>query len=205
MAKEQITDPEPPKLARRRENRNSTFKLGRTIGAKREKLETANERAAARKKDKQKKTLRVVMTIAGFFILSIILAVFFKKIIIPEDDRDVSDSVYNPKPTVEIIDEAATSADGDKITSRMIDYIGRAERDFRDLGYHPTKVVFPSDAIREVDFYLEDYPGFIKLTIDRDSAISVEDADRMLRYLSEKGISDFTYIDVRIDGKAYWK
>ena len=42
-------------------------------------------------------------------------------------------------------------------------------------------------------------------TIDRDSAISVEDADRMLRYLSGEGISDFTYIDVRIDGKAYWK
>lgn len=205
MVKEQITDSEPPKLARRRENRNSTFKLGRTIGAKREKLETANERAAARKKDKQKKTMRVVMTVAGFFAIAIILAVFFKKIIIPEDSQDIPGSAYNFKPTVEIIDEATMSSDSDKITSRMVDYIGRAERDFRDLGYNPTKVVFPSDAIREVDFYLEDYPGFIKLTIDRDSAVSVEDADRMLRYLSGEGISDFTYIDVRIDGKAYWK
>ena len=78
MVKEQITDSEPPKLARRRENRNSTFKLGRTIGAKREKLETANERAAARKKDKQNKTMRVVMTVAGFLAIAIILAVFFK-------------------------------------------------------------------------------------------------------------------------------
>lgn len=197
--------PEPLKLARRRENRNSTFKLGRTIGAKREKLETANERALARKKDKQKKTLRVVVTAAGFLAIAIILAVFFKKIIIQEDSQDISDSTYNFKPTVEIIDEATMSSNSDKITSRMVDYIGRAERDFRDLGYNPTKVVFPSDAIREVDFYLEDYPGFIKLTIDRDSAISVEDADRMLRYLSGEGISDFTYIDVRIDGKAYWK
>ncbi|MBQ6313941.1 hypothetical protein IJI29_03805 [Candidatus Saccharibacteria bacterium] len=205
MVKEQITDSEPPKLARRRENRNSTFKLGRTIGAKREKLETANERAAARKKDKQKKTMRVVMTVAGFLAIAIILAVFFKKIIIPEDSQDISGSTYNFKPTVEIIDEATMSSNSDKITSRMVDYIGRAERDFRDLGYNPIKVIFPSNAIREVDFYLDGYSGFIKLTIDRDSAISAEDADRMLRYLSEKGISDFTYIDVRIDGKAYWK
>ena len=44
------------------------------------------------------------------------------------------------------------------------------------------------------------------MTIDRGTAVSVEDADRMLRYLKTIGqIENYTYIDVRIEGKAYWK
>ena len=135
----------------------------------------------------------------------VILVLLFKNLIIhdepviPEGDLNVD---YTP--TVEIIDAAANSSNG-KITARMTRYIGRAEKDFRDLSYKPIKVVIPQNSIREVDFYLENISGYIKMTIDRDSAISVEDADRMLRYLTEKGIESFEYIDIRIDGKAYWK
>ena len=87
----------------------------------------------------------------------------------------------------------------------MTRYIGRAEKDFRDLNYKPIKAVIPQNSIREVDLYLDGITGYIKMTIDRDSAISVEDADRMIRYLTEKEIEEFNYIDVRIDGKAFWK
>lgn len=197
--------PTPPKLVKRRENRKSTFKLGRTIGEKREKLETANERALARKKDKKKKALRVFLTIIGFCALAAILVLLFKSLIIHEEPSVLEEELdTNYTPTIEVIDAAASSSNG-KITARMTSYIGRAEKDFRDLGYRPVKVVIPSQSIREVDFYLEDVSGYIKLTIDRDSAVSVEDADRMLRYLSEREIENFEYIDVRIDGKAYWK
>ena len=198
-------EPTPPKLVKRRDNRKSSFKLGRTIGEKREKLETANERQAARKKDKKKKALRVIATILGFLILIAILIVLFKNLtsgsdepVIPEEEISV-----DYEPTIEIIDAADSS--NKHITARMKRYIGRAEKDFRDLGYQPTKAVIPTNSIREVDFYLEEKTGYIKLTIDRDSAISVEDADRMLRYLIERGIENFEYIDVRIDGKAYYK
>ena len=195
----------PPKLVKRRENRKSTFKLGRTIGEKREKLETANERALARRKDKNKKAFRVFITVVGFFALVAILVLLFKSLIVEEDPATVNeDSDISYTPSVEIIDAASNSSDG-KITARMSRYIGRAERDFYELGYQPLKVIIPLNSIREVDFYLEEVPGYIKMTIDRDSAISVEDADRMLRYLSERGIETFEYIDVRIDGKAYWK
>ena len=43
------------------------------------------------------------------------------------------------------------------------------------------------------------------MIIDRDTAVSVEDADRMLRYLSDQGTVEFQYIDVRLPHKAYWK
>lgn len=209
--------PAAPTLARRKMNQNSTIRSGRTIGERRERLETRNERVAARKRDKKKAIRRIVFTIVGFIILGGILIYLcfflFNNSKQPDPDltspagteetgNDAGNTEYHP--TVEIIDEDATTAGG-KITARMNTYIGQAEQDFRDLGYSPVKAVIPSGAIREVDFYLNGFSGFIKTTIDRDSAITVEDADRMIRYLKDQGISDFQYIDVRIDKRAYWK
>ena len=83
--------------------------------------------------------------------------------------------------------------------------MGQAESDFRDLGYTPLRAVIPAGAIREVDFYLSGWVGKIKMTIDRETAVSVEDADRMLRYLQGINVSEFEYVDVRVEGKGYWK
>lgn len=202
--------PEPPKLVNRRENRQSTFKMGRTIGEKREKLETKNEREAARKKDKKRQDRRVVFVCLGFAALIAILAAL-AFICFGNGEPDTPAETPDPdevvtitnEPTIEIIDEDDPS--GSHISSRMRSYIGQAEADFRDLGYTPVKAVLPAGAIREIDFYLDGHPGYVKLTLDRDSAVSVEDADRMYRYLAEAGIAEFTYIDVRLSGKAYWK
>lgn len=203
-AEEPVTAPRP-ELARRKMNRQSTFKMGRTIGEQREKLETKNERNAARKQDKKRQIRRIVFTVFGFIILIgalIFLCFFFvgnresASIVAPVE-------IVTVEPSIEIIDEDATS--GGHITNRMRSFVGQAEQDFKNLGYKPTKAVVPTGAIREVDFYLEGHPGFIKLYIDRDSAVSAEDADRMLRYLASQGITDFQYIDVRLAGRAYWK
>lgn len=197
--------PKPPELARRRENRNSTFKMGRTIGEKREKLETKNERNLARKQDKKRQARRLGLTILGFVAL-IALLIFLAFFFVGSGEPmliNTADSTTSAEPTIEIIDEDASA--GGKITNRMTSYIAQAEQDFRDLGYIPVKAVIPTGSVREVDFYLDGYAGFIKTTIDRDTAVSVEDADRMLRYLTGQGTTDFTYIDVRLPGKAYWK
>ncbi len=210
ISRESVSSPEitqkPPELVRRRQNYNSAFKMGRTIGEKREKLETKNERNAARKKDKKRHARRVTFTIFGFTLFVIVL-VFIGFLFVgngePTPVNVTSESTTTADPTIEIVDEDA--ATGEDITKRMKSYIGQIEQDFRDLGYKPTKAVVPSGSIREVDFYLEGYPGFIKTTIDRGSAVSAEDADRMLRYLAGQGTTEFTYIDVRIEGKAFWK
>ena len=198
----------PPQLARRKMNRNSTFKMGRTIGEQRERLETRNERNAARKKDKKRKVRRVTFTVIGFVVLAAVLIFLGFFFMGTGEPATVAPQVEEPavssaEPTVQIIDEDATS--GEKITNRMRSYIGQAEGDFRDLGLKPTKVVVPTGTIRTVHFYLEGYTGYIKMTTDRGTAVSVEDAERMLRYLAGQGISDFEYIDVRVDGKAFWK
>ena len=202
------TDTSAPKLIKRRANRNSTIRSGRTIGEAREKLETKNERVAARKKDKQKKAFRISFTTFGFIVLGIVVIgtginYLTHRINMPTPP-EVVEEVDSIQPTIEVIDEDSTAADG-KITNRMINYIGQFEHDLRDLGYTPNRAVVPSGAIREIHLYLNDYNGYIKATIDRDSAITAEDADRLIRYLNGQGITDFEYIDLRVPNKAYWK
>ena len=198
--------PEVPKLARRKDHKKSVWKSGRTIGEHREKLETASERTAAHKRNEKKKRLRLLSTAIGFLLIAgilIWLLVFFLNGNHPDNYSPTIEVLY--APTIEVVDEDASAAAGGSITARMKEYIGQAEADFRELGYVPVKAVIPKGTIREVDFYLDGKPGFIKLIIDRGSGVSVEDADRMLRYLEGAGITNYAYIDVRIDGKAYWK
>lgn len=204
-APEPSSDPEKPVLARRSLNRKSTLVAGRTIGEAREHLETANERAAIRKKDKKRKYRRVSFTIFGFLIIAVILLGLSFYFIDTKDSAPINETttVNVSTPTIEIIDEDATA--DSKITSRMKNYIGQFESDLRELGYQPIKAVVPSGSIRTINLYLDGYSGFIRATIDRDSAVSAEDADRLIRYLKSQGTTDFSYLDVRLDGKAYWK
>ena len=188
---------EAPKLARRAANRKSTIKSGRTIGEQRERLETASERTALHKKAKLHRTLRIVFTVIGF-IIGIALIIWLCT-------SPTGNTMIVPyEPTIEIVDEDA-AATGGRISSRTKEYIGQVEADFRELGIIPLKAVLPTGTIREIDFYIEDYTGFIKTTVDRGSGVTAEDTERMLRYLESIGVSDFQYIDVRLDGKAYWK
>ena len=196
---------EEPKLVRRRENRKSTLKIGRTIGEAREKLETKNERNAARKKDKRKKALRIIFTIIGFIIVIAILVGLFFSFRRAETELAIINSDTKPaQPKIEIIDEDSTATNG-HLTNRMAEFINQVDLDLRELGIYPTKAVIPTGKVREVDFYLDGYNGYLKTTIDRGAGVTAEDAERMLRYLESIGITDFSYIDVRIDQKAFWK
>lgn len=199
--------PERPKLVRRAANRKSTVKTGRTIGEQRERLETASERTAAHKKIKRKKTLRIVFTAIGFAIA--LAALIWLGLTLFSAEQAVESSGDNTmivpySPTIEVIDEDA-SATGGRISSRMKEYIGQVEFDLRELGITPTKAVIPTGTIREVDFYLDGYSGFLRTTVDRGSGVTAEDASRMLRYLESIDVQDFQYIDLRLDGKAYWQ
>lgn len=196
---------EEPKLARRHQNRKSTIVSGRTIGEAREHLETKNERVAARKKDKKKKTFRISFTVIGFALLAVILfGLCFYFLSSREEDPITIVTETPAELTIEVVDEDASATSG-KITSRMETYLAEVEQDFHELGYKATKAVIPSGSIRTVHLYLEGRKGYVKMTIDRGSGVSVEDADRLIRYLASQGINDFEYLDVRIPNKAYWK
>ena len=160
-------------------------------------------RSASRKKSKIVSFFRILLTSILFLsgIATIIVAYLF--ITKREEPVIIEETAEEYPISIEVIDEDASL--GGEMTSRMREYIGQAESDFKDLGYNPIKAVIPTNSIREVDFYLEGYSGYIKMLIDRETAVSVEDADRMLRYLASIEVSDFLYIDVRLDGRAFWK
>ena len=195
-----------PKLAKRRLNKHSRIKSGRTIGERREHLETKNERQEARKKIKKRQTFRVGFTVALFTAVAIavivLIIVFLRNRAENEAETAPTVVVKTYQPTIEVVDEKVSTSG---ITTRMTEYIGQLENDLKDLNLTPVKAVIPAGSIREVDVYLDGYTGFIKATIDRGTGVTAEDTERMLRYLKEQGIGEFQYIDVRIDGKAYWK
>ena len=196
-----------PKLVNRHEHKKSTFVAGRTIGEKREHLETKRERVAAREKDKRKNRIRIIAVTLSFVALIAILIVL-ARIFWPappvEPTMVEPEPIVTAEPTIEIVDESANSTDG-KITSRMSNYIGLLELDLKSYGITPIKAVLPRSSIREIRIFLDGYTGYLKVTIDRGSGVTAEDADRMLRYLQGQGITDFEYIDLRIDGRAFWK
>lgn len=196
---------EEPKLTRRRQNKHSKIKSGRTIGERRERLETASERLAIKKKAKKRQNFRVFITVLSFIATIIAIIFFVVKFLEQREENKVetaTTTVVNTfEPTIEIVDENHMSG----ITTRMSEYIGQIEADFKELGLKPIKAVIPAGSIREVDFYFDGISGFVKTTIDRGTGVTAEDTERMLRYLAGINVSEFSYIDVRIDGKAYWK
>lgn len=187
--------------------RGGKIVVGRTIGEKRERVETANERAAAREKDKRKYRTRVI-TVSIIFVALIAILVVLARIFWPTPPEEPviaePEPVLTAEPTIEIVDESANSTGG-KITSRMNNYIGLLETDLKSYGITPTRAVIPQGSIRQVNIYLDGYTGYLKATIDRGAGVTAEDADRMLRYLQGQGITDFEYIDLRLDDRAYWK
>ena len=200
-------DKEQPKLVNRHDHKKSVFVAGRTIGEKREHLETKRERAAAREKDKRKNRIRII-TVTLSFIALIAILIILARIFWPTPPEEPviiePEPVVTAEPTIEIVDESANSTGG-KITSRMNNFIGLLELDLKSYNITPTKAVIPKGAIREIHIYLDGHTGYLKVTIDRGAGVTAEDADRMLRYLQGQGIADFEYIDLRIDGRAFWK
>lgn len=197
----------PPRRSMDRKN-SATIRSGRTIAAKREQLETANERAAARKKVQKKKTRRLLIVSVIFIVVTGLVAWLLFAFFIQSEEgittpKTSVKTAIEPSSNVKIIDEDA-QATGGKITARMKEYIALVESDFADLGYIVEKAVLPVNSIREVDFYLQGRPGYIKTVIDRDAAVSVEDADRTIRYLAGQGITSYQYIDVRVKGRAFY-
>ena len=183
--------------ASRQRNGLSSMRVGRTIAEERERLESESERIEAREKAKNRQT-RTVLIFAILIVVVFGLVGLGIKSLADNPAKTETGSVKY-EPTVEIIDES-----GAGITNRTREFIGMMEQDFKDLGYTMTRAAVPAGKRREVDAYVDGVPYYIKMNVDRGSAVSVEDADRMIKYLNAKGIVP-GYLDVRVEGKAYYK
>ena len=177
------------------------MKSGRTVAGEREKAVSDSERQRVRKATKNRKIRGAVLVMLACGIIAY-LSVLGVKSWLESYDIGVDDI---QKADYDLSGITIINENGGDVTNRVKRFIGQISKDLADLGYTLEKVVAPVGMLREVDLYIRDFPGFIKTDSERDTAISAEDIDRMIRYLSERGIGEVTYIDVRTPGKAYYK
>lgn len=180
-----------------RKIRRDKFGRGRTIAGVIEHLETESERLQARRRVKR----RQFMTIGVMFTILVVAVIFMAanwQSWFENYSGDKTAVKYSPEVT--ITDESGV----EKIPARTKEYVGQVEHDFGELGYKVVKVVIPKGKSREIDVYLAEQKTYLKLNLEKDSAISAEDAARTLRYLEKQGIKP-DYIDVRVEGKAFYR
>ena len=185
---------------RRQKKENDSYRIGRTIAGeafldgRKAKLERIKER----KKTKRKNVgivfgvlllLTLVGIVAGHYITEIIEENNAKKVV-----------AETPEPTVNISDENA----GTEISARTKEFVVRLEDDVRSEGYKVDHVILPLNKVREIHVFIKERNEYYKMTIDRSSAVQAEDMARMIRYLDKKKIKA-TYVDLRVEGKAYYK
>ena len=179
---------------------SNNFKLGRTLpGESRKNRELELARLAARKRRKIRITF--VVTLASIATLVLVIWLTISIISMINDAHTAQNtSETTLEPSVKIIDENT----GNHISARAKTFIARLERDFSALGYSIDHVVLPFQKAREISIYLAGRNEHYIVSIDRSSATQAEDAERMIRFLDEQGITA-SRVDLRIEGKAYYK
>ena len=189
-------------MAERRKDFN--IQRGRAISGRIEREEKASERFEVRRKTERKMRVRLIFTVILFLvgaaaILWVVFGVFgfFDGQTAGKSKKSETSSYL---PTVDIVDEGNGG-----ISSRVKEFVGMVEADFADVGYKVERAVVPAKMMREVDVYLEGVPGYFKMSIERGSAEEVEDAVRMMKYLEGEGVSEWEYVDLRIEERAYYK
>ena len=176
-----------------------SFRVGRAIaGDARRNTQEKLERLEDRKKQKW----RNVGILAALGLLAAIIIYSCVNFYLQEQERKAAEreAIQTPtEPTVQIIDENV----GDNVSTRVKEFVARLEDDVKDYNLKIEKIVLPAQMAREVDVYLKGKGEHYKMSLDRDSAVQAEDMKRMMLYLEEKEI-DCNYVDLRIEGKAYY-
>lgn len=193
-------DRETGKRRLRRREKLPQMKLGQTIVAERERVESESERMRARKAQRRKRWAAVLAGVLMVGVLGVLGWVGVRQLLesSTEDGETGAGSEYQIQ--AEIVDEDNTG----RISERVRSYIEQLERDVADLGYKVTRVTLPTGTSRELYVDLEGVEWFFKVTVDRDAAVTAEDMERMVRYLRERDLKP-GYVDVRVAGKAFYK
>lgn len=175
------------------------MRLGRTIAAEREHVESESERMMARKKVHRRQTTSVLMVVLMLVILGLIGYLGMKEMVTPSVEEVTVQDVKN-QIKAQIVDEDNRG----QISMRTLNYIRQLEGDLKDLGLEVTKVTLPTGKSRELYVDLATVGAYFKVNTDRDTALTAEDIERMVRYLKERNLQP-KYVDVRIEGKAYFE
>ncbi len=185
---------------RRQKKQNDSYRIGRTIAGEAfsDERKAKLERIKERKKTKRKNIGIVLGVLLLLTLVGIVVGQYVADVI--EENNAKKEVVEAPEPTVDISDENA----GTEISARMKEFVVHLEDDVRSEGYKVDHVILPLNKVREIHVFIKKRSEYYKMTIDRSSAVQAEDMARMIRYLDKKKIKA-TYVDLRVEGKAYYK
>ena len=175
------------------------MKRGQTIAASREKLQSASERLQVREQQKRKKNFRLGLAISGAAIVVALLAADWYNLTQSSQNTAVQTEVATPQ--AEFVDEGGTN----QISTRIKAYAAQLETDLADLGYKVVRITLPVDSNHVLYLDLEGQEPYFKVNLNRNTAVTAEDIDRMIRYLAERQIVPAEYVDVQVAGKAVYK
>ena len=112
---------------------------------------------------------------------------------------------FYSNPKVTIVDKNATKLSGGLVASnRFLSFVGQVVGDLQDEGLTVTKAIIPTLTTRQLEIHIKGVKPYFKLTIDRSAGEQSEDIVRIVRYFKKHGTNP-TYVDVRVQGKAFYK
>lgn len=175
------------------------MRVGKTIGGEREVAESESERMQYREKVKKRKFISVLTFFAVIAVIGLGALTAIRGM--RREQKASDDGSSNAiRPTVEIVDEASVG-----ISRKAREFVGYLEQDLNEYSIKLTRAVLPRNKTREVDVYIDGFEGYFKLSLDRGAGVSAEDLERMLRYLKGLGFKGAEYVDLRVEGKGYYK
>lgn len=178
------------------------MQAGKTIAARRERPEADSERERVRRVMRKRRVAAVfgVILLAGLLGFLAVKA-FQEWVKWASERREVT--IIEQEPSVEVIDDRTGKRA--ELTSRVKTYIVNLEEEFVLKEMKITRVRVPADKIRELDVEIEGFSGAVKVSLDRNPAVTAEDARKMVDYLRGQGVEGCEYIDIRVERKGYWK
>lgn len=186
---------------RGRKERSQGVKRGMTIVAERERAESESERMQARRQAHRKKKMSFLMGVLFLAVIGLSAYLGFRELEGRREEALDSAVAEKAEITVPVVDEDQRG----QISERVRSYIAELEREFARRGYTVERVILPTGMIRAVYVDLEGREMFLKMNTDRAVEASVGDVEKMLKYLDEHDIHPAEYVDVRLEGKAYYK
>lgn len=185
---------------RRQGRQNENYRIGRTIAgdAFSDERKAKLERLKQRKKTKFKNVSVVVGVVVLIALIGIVVGHYISELL--AENKAKQTVVKEPEPTVVISDDNP----GTEISARVKEFVARLEKDAKIEGLEVDRVVLPLNKAREIHVYMKGRNEYFKMTIDRGSAEQAEDMARMTRYLDKRKIKA-EYVDLRVEGKAYYK
>lgn len=110
------------------------------------------------------------------------------------------------EPKIKVLDKSGL--DPSKVptvaSSQLLGFIGQVAALSVDKQLIVESVVIPPLATRQIEIFYEKYPFPIKMLTSGSAPRQVEDASKVLSYLSSQGITP-AYVDVRISRQAYYQ